>query len=156
MALRVCAGQPAGRREGGARPRDREAGALAFHSYGANAYSSGGWAFGGPIGRINPAPSFVLNGATAGSIYFVFPFGTDGVKDYKKFVGWAAGYQNATATPQTASVNQLSIGTVNSFQLGAQIVANAGMTGATISTSTLTLPASMASPVTGLISIEGI
>jgi hypothetical protein len=65
----------------------------------------------------------------------------------KRFVGHYTGYNNTSATPQTVTYPV-------PFTVAPRIAANDGPSGSTSQT-TLTLPASMATPVTGWISVEG-
>lgn len=86
-----------------------------------------------------------LAGTTAGSVVWSQPFQGNA---YKKFVGAAEGYENTTATHQTITFPV-------AFSQTPAIVSNGGLTGLTVTTTTLTLPASMGATVSGTIIVEG-
>ena len=86
-----------------------------------------------------------LTGTTAGSVVWSQP---EQGSAYKKFVAFANGYENTTATAQTITFS-------TAFTETPIILGNStGMT-LTASTTTLTLPASMSATATGMIIIEG-
>jgi hypothetical protein len=66
---------------------------------------------------------------------------------YKRFVGHYTGYENTTATAQTITYPL-------AFSLTPKITTNDAPSGSTTTTA-LTLPASMTTPVTGWIIVEG-
>ena len=86
-----------------------------------------------------------LTGTTAGSIVWSQP---EQGSAYKKFIGYANGYENTTATAQTITYPTAFTNTP---------IISSNSTGMTLSTSTsaLTLPASMSATATGWIIIEG-
>jgi hypothetical protein len=86
-----------------------------------------------------------LTGTTAGSVVWSQP---EQGSAYKKFVAFANGYENTTATAQTVTFS-------TAFTNTPIIIGNStGMT-ITASTTTLTLPASMSTTASGMIIIEG-
>lgn len=85
-----------------------------------------------------------LNGTTAGSIQWV----QDEQGMVKRFVGYLNGYENTTAVAQTVVFPQV-------FSHTPVILSQPSAFGATVSTTTLTLPISMAATATGVIIIEG-
>lgn len=85
-----------------------------------------------------------LAGTTAGSATSSMP--STGI-GYKKFLVYLNGYENTTATAQTI--------TFPTAFTNAPYVAHDDSGGATVSTTTLTLPASMAATKTGWIVVEG-
>ena len=99
---------------------------------------------GGSI-QLGAAIQTTLTGTTAGSIVWSQPFQSG---SFKKFVGYASGYENTTATAQTITFP-------TAFTHTPIITANG--TGMTLSASTtaLTLPASMGATASGFIIIEG-
>lgn len=102
----------------------------------------GGSLLPGPVG-INAAMK-MLGGTTAGSIIYSMPF--TGIS-YKKFLAYLNGYQNSTGTPQSipfpTKFNQIPV-----------LVTDATKNSSATSTS-MVLPVSMKSPVTGWIVVEG-
>ena len=86
----------------------------------------------------------VLTGTTAGSATSYMPAVT---APYKKFLAYLAGYENTTGTAQTVTFP-------TAFAHVPAITANTS-SGATVSATTLTLPASMGAPVTGFVIVEG-
>ena len=95
--------------------------------------------------QLGTSTQTTLTGTTAGSIVWSQPFQSG---SYKKFIGYASGYENTTATAQTITYP-------TAFTETPMILGNS--TGMTLSTSTsaLTLPASMSASATGWIIIEG-
>ena len=95
--------------------------------------------------QLGTSTQTTLTGTTAGSIVWSQPFQSG---SYKKFIGYASGYENTTATAQTITYP-------TAFTETPIITANG--TGMTLSASTtaLTLPASMGATVSGFIIIEG-
>jgi hypothetical protein len=85
-----------------------------------------------------------LAGTTAGSFLWSMP--GEG-SSYKRFVGHYTGYNNASATAQTVTYPV-------PFTQPPKITTNDGPSGSTSAT-TLTLPASMGTPVSGWIIVEG-
>jgi hypothetical protein len=85
-----------------------------------------------------------LAGTTAGT--FVWSMPVEG-SSYKRFVGHYTGYNNTSATAQTVTYPV-------PFTQPPKIASNDGPSGSTSATA-LTLPASMATPVTGWIIVEG-
>jgi hypothetical protein len=95
--------------------------------------------------QFNNATQTTLTGTTAGTIVWSEP---QQGSAYKKFVGYANGYENTTATAQTITFP-------TAFVNAPIILGNStGMT-LTAITTTLTLPASMSATATGWIIIEG-
>lgn len=93
----------------------------------------------------NTTAQTTLTGTTAGSVVWSQP---EQGSAYKKFVGYASGYENTTTTAQTITFP-------TAFTNAPVISSNStGMT-LTASTTTLTLPASMTATATGWIIIEG-
>ena len=85
-----------------------------------------------------------LAGTTAGT--FVWSMPGEGSSS-KRFVGHYAGYNNTSTTAQTVTYPV-------AFTMPPKITSNDGPSGSTSQT-TLTLPASMATPVSGWITVEG-
>lgn len=93
----------------------------------------------------NNAAQTTLTGTTAGSIVWSEPFQGSA---YKKFIGYASGYENTTATAQTITFP-------TAFADTPIITGNNTGMALTASTTTLTLPASMSATASGFIIIEG-
>ncbi len=102
-----------------------------------------GAALGGPL-NFNQSQT-TLTGTTAGSIIWSQP---EQGSACKKFVGYANGYENTTATAQTITFP-------TAFTYTPQIVSDGGLSGLTVSTTALTLPASMGAAASGFIIVEG-
>lgn len=86
-----------------------------------------------------------LSGTTAGSAQWVELT----VGSHKKIVVALSGYENTTATAQTITFPA-------AFTAQAAVTSQPSGFGATVSTTTLTLPVSMAAVVNGVIVVEGI
>jgi len=85
-----------------------------------------------------------LNGTTAGTV----KYSQSGKTPWdKRFVAYLNGYNNTTGTSQTITF-------LNAYNVAPAIVKDA-TTGVTVSATTLTLPNSMGSPVTGYVILEG-
>jgi hypothetical protein len=93
----------------------------------------------------NNATQTTLTGTSAGQVLWVQ---TDTGSAFKRVMAFLNGYENTTGTPQT-----ITFGTA--FSRTPVIITQPAGFGATVSTTTLTLPASMGSPVSGTIIIEG-
>lgn len=86
----------------------------------------------------------VLNGTTVGTV----TYSQSGATPWDKhFVAYLSGYENTTGTAQTITF-------VNPYNVAPAVVKDA-TAASTVSATTLTLPASMGSPVTGYIILEG-
>jgi hypothetical protein len=113
-----------------------------------NSYASATDILGNPVPYTvvggGSARQTTLAGTTAGT--FVWSMPGEG-SSFKRFVGHYTGYNNTSATPQTVTYPV-------PFTVAPRIASNDGPSGSTSQT-TLTLPASMATPVTGWISVEG-
>lgn len=93
----------------------------------------------------NTAAETDLAGTTAGNAYWV----QDGTGTVKRVVVALAGYENTTATAQTIAFPV-------AFTKQASIVSQPASFGATVTTTELTLPVSMAAVVNGVIVVQGI
>lgn len=85
-----------------------------------------------------------LNGTTAGTAISSQPFQGAG---YKKFIVRLSGYNNTTGSPQT-------IAFPTGFTLTPVITVNS-LPVCSVSTTQLTLPASMSGPISGWVIVEG-
>jgi hypothetical protein len=92
-----------------------------------------------PIGAVQST----LTGTTTGTAISAQPFSG---ANYKKFLVYFNGYENTTATPQTITYPVAFIHTPRTV---------ADDAGCTVTATTLTLPVSMSSAVTGWLILEG-
>lgn len=102
------------------------------------------WRVNGPSNQ-TMSPT-TLEGTTAGSILYSM---LDQGSGYKRVFCLLQGYENTTSTAQTITFPV-------SFSNGAAITSQPSAFGATVSTTELTLPASMTGAVSGVIVVEGI
>lgn len=102
------------------------------------------WRIGYTRMLLNGGPQTTLTGTTAGTALWSQPYTAP---SFKKVLVRLAGYQNSTATAQTV--------TFPTPFVNAPYLAKDDSGGATASTTTLTLPASMGATVTGWVVVEG-
>ena len=86
-----------------------------------------------------------LSGTTSGSAIYVMP---EQGSAYKKFIVYLDAYENTSTTAQTISF-------ATSFSYTPEVSANGTGTTVSVSTSELTLPASMSAAASGFIIVEG-
>lgn len=91
------------------------------------------------------ASSTTLSGTTSGSAIYVMP---EQGSAYKKFIVYLDAYENTSTTAQTISF-------ATSFSYTPEVSANGTGTTVSVSTSELTLPASMSAAASGFIIVEG-
>lgn len=96
-------------------------------------------------GVVNTAAVTDLAGTTAGNAYWV----EDETGTVKRVIVALVGYENTTATAQTVTFPV-------QFTKEGAIVTQPASFGATVTTTTLTLPASMTGAVSGVIVVQGI
>lgn len=102
------------------------------------------WGLGTLASNTDQPPQIVLNGTTAGTLNWV----QQQVGVTKRWIGYLDGYENTTVTAQTVTFPF-------PFTAWATITSQPAGFGAVATVTTLTLPASMASAVTGGLVVEG-